>query len=100
MLEKTKVVAYARYSSSNQREESITAQNRFIRMYADQNNMEVIKWYKDEAKTGKTVARPGFQQLLSDIESHPEFKAVIVHKFDRFSRRTEDTLHYKKLFSD
>lgn len=100
MTEKIKVVAYARFSSSNQREESITAQNRFIRMYADNHNMEVIGWYADHARTGKTVDRPQFQKLLSDAKNCPEFTSIIVHKFDRFSRSTEDTLHYIKLFKD
>lgn len=100
MLEKIKVVGYARFSSFNQRDESITAQNRFIAMYADNHNMEVVNWYADEAKTGKTMDRPEFQRLLNDAKNNPEFKAIIVHKFDRFSRNTEDTLHYKNLFKD
>lgn len=100
MLEKIKAVGYARFSSSNQREESITAQKRYISMYADNNNMEIINWYTDEAKTGKTVDRPQFQKLLNDAKNSPPFKAIIVHKYDRFSRNTEDTLHYKKLLND
>lgn len=100
MVEKIKVVGYARFSSSNQREESITAQKRFISMYADNNKMEIVDWYADAAKTGKTVDRPEFQRLLHDVQNNPDFRAVIVHKFDRFSRNTEDTLHYKELFRD
>ena len=98
MTNKVKVVGYCRFSSSNQREESITAQKRFISMYADNHNMEIVDWYADHAKTGKTVDRPEFQRLLADVKNHPEFQAIIVHKFDRFSRNTEDTLHYKNLF--
>ena len=100
MTNKVKVVGYCRFSSSNQREESITAQKRFISMYADNHNMEIVDWYADHAKTGKTVDRPEFQRLLADVKNHPEFQAIIVHKFDRFSRNTEDTLHYKNLFRD
>lgn len=100
MLDKMKVVGYTRFSSDNQREESITAQKRFINMYADNNQLEIIDWYTDEAKSGKTMDRPDFQRLLNDAQNHPEFKAIVVHKFDRFSRNTEDTLHYIKRFKD
>lgn len=99
-MERLKVVGYTRFSSSNQREESITAQKRFISMYADNNNMEVIEWYVDKAKTGKTADRPQFQKLLNDVKNNPTFKAVIVHKYDRFSRNTKDTLYYTELFRD
>lgn len=100
MADQMKVVGYTRFSSDNQREESISAQKRFIQMYAKNNNMEIIGWYVDEAKSGKTVDRPDFQRLLSDVQSHPEFQAVIVHKLDRFSRNTVDTLLYTRLFEE
>lgn len=47
MNETIKVVGYARFSSSMQREESITAQKRYMMMYAKRKNMEVIDryWY-------------------------------------------------------
>ena len=35
--------------------------------------------------------RPAFQQMLKDSKDG-EFQAVIVHKMDRFSRNTVDTL--------
>lgn len=100
MSEKRKAVGYARYSSSNQREESISAQKRYILMYANQCNYEIIDWYIDEAKTGKTTLRAGFMKLVEDVKHNPEFDAVIVHKFDRFSRNVEDTLHYVDEFKD
>lgn len=45
MEETIKAVGYARFSSSMQREESITAQKRYMMMYAKRNNMEVIDWF-------------------------------------------------------
>ena len=38
-----RAVAYARFSSENQRDESIHAQVRAIREYADKNNIEIVK---------------------------------------------------------
>ena len=46
----TYVVAYARFSSDNQREESIDAQLRAIRSYCDQRNYILLDTYVDEAR--------------------------------------------------
>jgi len=45
-----KAIAYARFSSNNQREESIDAQLRAIKEYAKKNDMNIIKVYTDEAE--------------------------------------------------
>ena len=83
-----------------QREESITAQKRYMMMYAKRNNMEVIDWYCDEAKSAKTVNRPAFQKMINDAKNNPEFKAVLVHKTDRFSRNLSDSIQYKKILEE
>ena len=87
-------VIYARYSSSNQREESIIGQIRDCRAYANKLGFKVIKEYTDEAKTGTTDRRPGFQQMIKDAESH-RFTAIIVWKVDRFARNRYDSAIYK-----
>ena len=48
-----KGVAYARFSSENQRDESIDAQLRAIHKYAEDNGIEIIREYTDRAKTGR-----------------------------------------------
>lgn len=88
---KIKAVGYCRFSSDMQREESIEAQKRFISMFASQNNYEIINFYCDRAKSGKNLNRPAFQQMLEDSKKGL-FNAIIVHKLDRFSRNTADTL--------
>jgi len=45
-----RAAAYARYSSDNQREESIEAQLRAIKEYCEKNNVQLVKIYTDEAK--------------------------------------------------
>lgn len=69
-------------------------------MYAKRNNMEVIDWYCDEAKSAKTVNRPEFQRMINDAKNNPEFKAVLVHKTDRFSRNLSDSIQYKKILEE
>ena len=91
-----KAVAYARFSSDNQRDESIDAQLRAINEYAKKNNIKIIDEYIDRAKTGTNADRTGFQQMLSDSGKH-EFEMVIVHKFDRFARSRLDSAHAKSL---
>lgn len=88
-------VAYARFSSDNQRDESIDAQVRAIRYYAQNFGYDIIKVYADKAKTGRNADRVNFQKMIADSSSGL-FKAVIVHKLDRFSRGSFDTLKYEK----
>src|SRR5699024_574734 len=54
-------VIYARYSSDNQREESIEGQIRECTAYAEKNGMTVVKHYIDRAYSAKTANRPEFQ---------------------------------------
>lgn len=88
-----KAVAYARFSSDNQREESIEAQIFAIEEYAKQKGITILKTYKDEALSGTTDKRPGFQRMIKDAASG-DFTLVLVHKGNRFARnRMESALH-------
>ena len=78
-------VIYDRYSSDNQREESIEGQLRECKEYADQNGITVVRTYIDRALSAKTDSRPQFQQMIHDSATHT-FEAVLVWKLDRFSR--------------
>ena len=51
-------VIYARYSSDNQREESIEGQIRECTAYAEKNGITVVKHYIDRALSAKTDNRP------------------------------------------
>lgn len=90
-----RAVAYARYSSDNQREESIDAQVRAIKEFCKKEKIDLIKIYKDEAKTATTDDREDFLNMISD-SSYKNFDAVIVHKLDRFARNRYDSAFYKK----
>lgn len=90
----TKAVIYARYSSSAQREESIEAQLRECRVFAETNDMKIVHEYTDKALSGKTDKRPGFQQMIKDSEKHL-FEVVITYTLDRFARNRFDSATYK-----
>ena len=87
--------AYARFSSENQREESIDAQVRAIMEYAARENIHVLRVYKDEAFSARTDKRPAFQELFGLIREHPA-DYLIVHKLDRFARNRADAAFYRQ----
>lgn len=96
-----KAIAYARFSSDNQREESIDAQLRAIRDYADKNGVIIIKEYIDEARSATTDDRPSFLQMFEEIAAGKvEVDFCYVHKLDRFARNRYDSAIYKRQLSN
>lgn len=91
-----KAVIYARYSSDNQREESIEGQIRECTAFAEKNDLTILKHYIDRAYSARTDHRPAFQEMIKDSDKHL-FDMVIVWKLDRFSRDRYDSARYKVL---
>ena len=89
-----KAVIYARFSSDNQREESITAQIRAAKEFCKKNGYQVIKEYTDEAFSARTDDSPAFQQMILDAQDRL-FEILVVHKIDRFARNRYDSAFYK-----
>ena len=89
-----KAVIYARYSSDNQREESIEGQLRECTAFAEKNGITILRHYIDRAFSAKTDNRPAFQEMIKD-SSKKLFDTVIVWKLDRFARNRYDSARYK-----
>ena len=89
-------VIYARYSSDNQREESIEGQIRENMAFAKKNGIDIVGTYIDRALSAKTDNRPEFQRMIKDSYKHA-FDCIIVWKLDRFARNRYDSAHYKSL---
>lgn len=89
-------VIYARYSSDNQREESIEGQIRECKAFAERNDIKIVGEYIDRAKSATTANRPEFQRMIAD-SSKNGFDVVIVWKLDRFARNRYDSAHYKNI---
>lgn len=87
-------VIYARFSSHNQREESIEGQVRECTDFAIKNGFTVVGEYCDRAISGKTDNRAEFQRLMRDSEKG-HFQAVIMYTLDRFARNRYDSAMYK-----
>lgn len=91
-----KAVIYARYSSDNQREESIEGQLRECTAYCKKNDITILRTYIDRAMSAKTDHRPDFQRMIKD-SAKGLFDVIIVWKLDRFARNRYDSAHYKAL---
>lgn len=88
-------VAYARYSSDMQREESIEAQLRYIHEYAEKKGITIIKEYIDRGLSGKYADdRIAFLQMIKDARMG-NFQYVLIHKSNRFARNREESALYK-----
>lgn len=94
-----RAAAYARYSSDNQRDESIDAQLRAIHKFANENGYQIVSEYIDRAKTGTNDRREEFQRMIRDSDDG-DFEVVIVHKLDRFARKRYDSAIYRKALEE
>ncbi len=89
-----KAIIYARYSSERQNEQSIEGQVRECRAFADREEITVVDTYIDRVLSGKTDARPSFQQMIKDSDKKA-WDYVIVYRLDRFARNRYDAATYK-----
>ena len=85
-----KVAIYARYSSDNQRDASITDQMRVCRVFAERQGWTIAQEYSGHAVSGATLLRSGFQAMMRDA-LNSRFDVVLAESLDRFSRDQEDT---------
>jgi site-specific DNA recombinase len=85
-----KVAIYARYSSENQRDASITDQFRVCREFARRQGWYIAAEFSDHAVSGATIMRPGFQAMMREA-LQKKFDIVMAEALDRFSRDQEDT---------
>jgi site-specific DNA recombinase len=92
-------IIYARYSSDNQRHESITAQVRACTAYAQKEGYSIINQYIDEAKSARSNDRPALDKMFKDLKSRKFLPdALIIHKLDRLARnRYESAINRHEL---
>ncbi len=60
-------IAYYRFSSHSQNDASIDQQRELAHEWADAHGFKIVQEYEDAAISGTTDARPGFQQMLSEV---------------------------------
>ncbi len=92
---------YCRVSTEEQSGDdrhSLPIQEERCREYAERKDWRVVKIRKD-ALSGRNAKRPGYQELLKDIETG-EIDVVIVYRLDRLSRNVRDVYDFLQLTSD
>ncbi len=95
----TPVALYARVSSDRQDvDNSVAAQLRALRDYAEKNGYMVVGEYIDEAESGRVADRPEFRKMLDEAaKSKAPFKEILVWKFSRFTRKREHAVAFKSM---
>lgn len=94
-------VIYARCSTDEQAEKSLSipSQLESDREWCAKNGYTVVKEYIDDGLSGSIAKnRPGFMDMISDIENKiikPDI--VIVWSYSRFSRNRRDSIVYKSI---
>jgi len=90
-----RAAVYARFSSENQREQSIEDQVRVCKEFAARDGITVLEnhIYFDEAQSGAIRSRPGLEALKKAAEDK-QFDALLVDDSSRLSR---DNQHFNTL---
>lgn len=80
--------------------ESISNQDKILRQYVlelskkePQNRFIIVKDYTDDGYTGTNFNRPGFIEMINDIENEM-INMVIVKDLTRLGRKTNEVLRY------
>jgi DNA invertase Pin-like site-specific DNA recombinase len=76
---------YARYSTELQSADSIEDQFRVCERLAARHGFTVLAHFKDEAISGGTAQRPGYQRLLAAARRH-EFEVIVAEDASRLWR--------------
>ena len=88
MKKETKTAAIYLRSSKDRKDVSIDAQRRELRNLATSQGIIVVKEYSDVVESANDENRPGFQRLLSDLESSSRtWTTLLVVDTSRLSRR-------------
>lgn len=93
MFEQKKACVYTRVSTQEQANEgySIEEQERMCKAAIESKGWIYVKTYSDPGISGRTMDRPGLQQMIEDIKAG-QIEAVVIYKLDRLSRKQRDTM--------
>lgn len=96
-----KAVGYIRVSSEEQvKNFSLANQEEYIRKRASEQDCELVKVFRDEGESAKTIERPGLILMLEFCrQKKNDVAAVFIYKIDRLSRSTTDYLGLRQHLS-
>lgn len=88
-MTRDRAAVYARFSSHNQRSESIEIQLDKARAYCEANGLKVVREYCDYAQTGRDTDSRNFQAMISDSR-RGLFDFVVISKVTRIMRNRDE----------
>lgn len=90
-------VIYTRVSSDLQISNySLDTQEDLCRNYAEKQGYKILKVFREEGESAKTADRPVLIELLDYCrDNHKKINSVLVYRFDRAARSTQDHLAIK-----
>lgn len=85
-------VGYVRLSRDDDKRNysSIENQKLIINQYAAERNLIIDRWYEDDGVSGYIFDRPGFKQLMADLDK--DIDTVFVKDFSRLGRHNAKIL--------
>ena len=94
-------VILARVSSRSQEIEgySLDAQLKFLRAYAEKNNIKIIKEYKIAETASKASERRAFHECLTFIKKNKSANCLLIEKVDRALRNLKDLAKFDEWVS-
>ena len=95
-----RAVAYCRVSSDRQVENySLDTQEAGIRAWCERNELEVVRVFREEGKSGRNLDREELKKLLTYCR-RSEVDVVVVYKVSRIARDTLGHLQIKQLLGE
>ena len=93
-------VIYTRVSSKDQLEGySLESQEKICRTFAEKNNLQVLKIFKEEGESAKNADRTELREMLKYVEKNKnKIGKLIIYKVDRLARKNEDYYALKVMF--
>jgi len=91
--EGSRVLVYCRYSGEQQDDRS---QRMELERAIAANRWQLVEWFQDDARSGSSDQRPGWQALIARSREQPRpADGVVAWKGDRISRDQLDASYYK-----
>lgn len=99
VIKNDNVVIYARFSSNNQNEISITGQLDSCFAHCAKYNLHIKAIYVDMAQTARNDNRVAFQRLNCDVlEEYHNGSRMLVYSNSRFARNRSDSVFYRDFY--
>ena len=83
---------YVRLSRDDDKKNYVSIENQklIISQYANDHGVKIDRWYEDDGISGYIFDRPGFQQMMADLDQ--EIDTVYVKDFSRLGRHNAKVL--------